>query len=255
MFISIRLKKLRLTLIAALLLVLVLFFVVGGSLLTRASVPAAAGAVGNLPTIVIDPGHGGADGGASSASGILESALNLEIAERVEAIFLFFGLPVRMTRSSETIDYPPDAQSIKAKKTADTKARVQLIESTEHALLLSIHQNYYPASGPCGAQALYAPTSGSQELAERIQANILTFLDPENRRPAAPIQDSIYIMNHVSCPAVLVECGFLSNPEETEKLCTKEYQIKLAAVLAASILPQGGIHEGKDSILLHGVRQ
>ena len=202
--------------------------------------PAAAIKRAQCLTVVLDPGHGGADGGAVSASGVVESTVNLAIGKRLEAMLLLFGVPVVMTRDTENIEYPPDAATIKAKKSADTKARVDLINRIDPALLVSIHQNFYPSSGPSGAQVLYAPTVGSQAFAETLQENFLQYLDPENRRVAAQIQSSIYIMNHIQCPAVLVECGFLSNPAEEEKLTSTSYQCRLGVILAASILSTGG---------------
>lgn len=254
MFFCINGKVLR----AALALILVCAAVLGilaSGVFQRQAQPVLAPSGYGFSTVVIDPGHGGEDGGAVSASGILESSLNLEISQRLEALLLFFGLPVIMTRETEEIDYPEDAATTKARKTADTKARVALIESIDQALLVSIHQNFYPGTSPSGAQVLFAPTEGSQALAERMQQNFLLFLDPDNRRTAVPIQDNIYIMNHVSCPAVLVECGFLSNPSELEKLCDADYQKQLTAVLTASILSIGGSDESENDLLLYGVRE
>ena len=104
------------------------------------------------------------------------------------------------------------------------------------AVLLSVHQNTFTDEEYHGAQVFYAPTEGSQALAETMQEALRAALDPENSRQAKPIPDSVYLMNHVSCPAVLVECGFLSNPEEEALLRSADYQIRLAAVLAGVCL-------------------
>lgn len=238
MFICVNGKLLR---VCAVLLALVILFGVLVHFYSgrRVSVPAMA-VGGREVTVIIDPGHGGADGGAVSPSGIVESEINLQISKKLEAILMLFGVSVVMTRESNDIDYPADATTIRAKKQADTRARVSLIESFDNALLISIHQNKYPNAGPFGAQAIYANTSGSQELAEAIQDNFLLFLDPTSRRTATKVSDDIYIMNHISCPAVLVECGFLSNPSDEANLCSNDYQIKLSAVLASTILCAGG---------------
>ncbi len=187
-------------------------------------------------TLIIDPGHGGEDGGAVSVTGAYESEINLAISLKLRDMMNFFGINTVMTRDSESIDYPDSADTIKAKKTADQKNRLELINSTPNSVLISIHQNQYTGPSPFGAQALYAPTDGSREFAETLQDNLISALNPENYRTAAQIQGSIYIMNNIRCPGVLVECGFLSNPTEEPLLRTKEYQLKTAAVIGASYL-------------------
>ena len=102
--------------------------------------------------------------------------------------------------------------------------------------LLSIHQNTYPGSRYHGAHVFYAPTEGSQELAEHFQNSIKAALQPENERAVKRIPDTVYIMNHVTCPAILIECGFLTNPEEEAMLRDEDYQRKLSAVIAAAWL-------------------
>jgi N-acetylmuramoyl-L-alanine amidase len=182
-------------------------------------------------TLIIDAGHGGADGGAVSDSGVEESGVNLSIAARAQAVAALLGITTIMTRDSEDIDYPEDADTIKSKKLYDQKRRVALINQTDGAMLLSIHQNSYPDARPTGTQVLYAATEGSREWGESAHNALVELLCPENRRVAAPISDSIYLMKNVSCPAILVECGFLSNAQEAQLLQTDEYQIKLALVL------------------------
>lgn len=184
--------------------------------------------------LIIDPGHGGLDGGASAADGTLESTINLEIALRTRALSMLLGIPVSMTRTQDSLDYPADAHTIREKKVWDQKRRVELINSTENAVLLSIHQNRFPDSRPSGTQVLYARTAGSAEFGTLTHENLIACLCPENRRVAAPISDTIYLMKHIKCPAILVECGFLSNPAEAAKLKRAEYQCEIALVLTAS---------------------
>lgn len=191
---------------------------------------------GKLPvTLIIDPGHGGADGGAVSVTGTSESVINLQISLRAQALAGFFGLRCEMTRTSESLDYPESATTIHAKKEADTKARVELVNSSENPVLLSIHQNKYTTSGPSGSQVFYAPTQGSQELAQGIQ-EALKQLSDKNKRGAVQIDKSVYLMNHVECPAVLVECGFVSNYAEAALLEDPAYQLKLAVLILGSFL-------------------
>lgn len=190
----------------------------------------------SVHTLVIDAGHGGEDGGASSAGGLLESAVNLAIAKRLNELAGFFGVPTVMTRDSQEIDYPPEAETIAQRKRYDQKSRVELIGTVGNAVLLSIHQNAYPDSCPFGCQALYAKTDGSRELAELTHEVLSSAVCPDNRRVAAPISDSIYLMRSVGCTAVLVECGFLSNENEAALLATDAYQKKLAAALLGSFI-------------------
>ncbi len=186
------------------------------------------------PLLIIDPGHGGEDGGAVGADGSKESEINLAVALKMDALCGFLGVESVMTRYSESLDYPKSATTIRAKKIADQKARIELINSTPNAVLISVHQNTYPSAKPSGGQALYGKVEGSQALAELIQSNITLSIDADNTRAAAKISDDIYLMKKAECPAVLVECGFMSNPTELELLKTEEYQTKLAAVFVAS---------------------
>ncbi len=188
------------------------------------------------PTLIIDAGHGGADGGAVAADGTLESDINLDIALRLEALARFWGLEPVMTRTGPDIDYPADVGSIAAKKVADQHARVGLINNTPGAVLLSIHQNNYPAAAPKGIQVFYGEKPGSDALAKLTQDNLTAQVCPANRRVASPIDRGVYLMKNVNCTAVLVECGFLSNPDELKNLQSGPYRLKLAAVLLASYL-------------------
>ena len=186
--------------------------------------------------MVIDPGHGGEDGGAVAADGTLEADVNLQIALRLRSLAALCGVPVATTRDTVSIDYPIDAETLAARKAADQKQRAAFINSIQNAVLISIHQNFYPAPGPHGAEALYANTEHSEAFGKLLHEVLKKTLDPENRRVAAPISDEIYLMRSVNCPAVLVECGFLSNPEELEKLKSDSYDQKLALVMLSAYL-------------------
>lgn len=188
------------------------------------------------PVLIIDAGHGGADGGAVAADGSVESGLNLAVARKLEALAGLFGVETVMTRDSEDIAYPEGADTVAKMKSADQNARIKLINSVPDGVLISIHQNYYPDPRPSGAQVLYAATEGSMELGELMHASIVESLCPENRRVASPVDEDIYLMRSVHCPAVLVECGFISNASELSKLQSGTYQTKLAAVMLASYL-------------------
>ena len=118
----------------------------------------------------------------------------------------------------------------------DLVCRAELVESVGNAVLISIHQNQFPTPQPHGSQVLYAETDDSAAFGEALHERLVTLLDPENRRVAAPISDDIYLMKNISCPGVLVECGFLSNAEECRRLQTAPYQISFSMILLSSYL-------------------
>ena len=218
------------------LLAFTVFLVFIISPLDQTEIHTASGAVSNSCMVIIDPGHGGEDGGAVSITGIKESTLNLAIAQKLDLILAFYGVRTVMTRTTENIEYSDSATTIRKKKVEDQNNRIDLINSIDNAVVISIHQNNYPSSGPFGAQALYASTEGSKAFAEYMQQLLVDAVNPENRRTAAKISSDILLMNSIACPAILVECGFLSNPEEEALLKTQAYQLKLAAVIAAGYL-------------------
>ena len=195
-------------------------------------------------TVVIDAGHGGEDGGAVSSAGTVESGLNLAIALRLDAVLALYGVDTALLRTGDVSLHDPDAQTLREKKASDLRNRAERVESIPNALLVSIHQNTYAGSSRYhGAQVFYADAERSQALAQHAQTVLRQALDPENTRQAAKLPGTVYLMDHVTCPAILVECGFLSNPEEDALLRTAGYQIKLAAALASALLtpiPQEG---------------
>ncbi|MDR0818073.1 MAG: N-acetylmuramoyl-L-alanine amidase [Oscillospiraceae bacterium] len=184
---------------------------------------------------IIDPGHGGADGGAV-AGDVIESEINLQIALKLDAMMGLFGVPAILTRDSEDIDYPDDADTIRKMKVADSKARVRLIQNTENAILVSIHQNKFTSSKAKGAQVFYSKYPGSKELADVVQEYLRVTLDPASEKVPKQIPDSIFLMKDTGCPAILAECGFISNPSERKLLCDPNYQTKIAAALLAALL-------------------
>lgn len=223
----------KISVIIALLFAAGTAIIVSGS--ARKAVPAAA-RTEDKRTLVIDAGHGGMDGGAVSGGGLKESEVNLAIAQRLFDLCRAFGLDCAMTRFSEALDYPPEAKSVREKKQWDLRRRAGQANDTPFAVLLSIHQNRYPDARPSGTQVFYAPTEGSERFAALTHDNLISCLCPENRRVCAPASGSIYLMKNVDCPAILVECGFLSNPEEAGKLADPAYQTGIAAVLCASYI-------------------
>lgn len=183
--------------------------------------------------IIIDAGHGGVDGGATSCTGVLESQLNLQIALRLEDLLHLVGLDTVMIRRADVSVYT-EGESIAAKKVSDLKERVRIVNSTKNAVLISIHQNTFSDPRYSGAQVFYATSEGSQKLARAMQQALVESLNPESNRKAKK-GSSIYLLEKIKNTGVLVECGFLSNPEEEKKLRTDAYQLKLCTVIASVV--------------------
>lgn len=183
--------------------------------------------------IILDAGHGGEDGGATSCTGKLESSFNLEISLRLNDLLHLLGYDTAMIRTSDVSIYTK-GETIAQKKVSDLKERVRIANETENALLLSIHQNTYPESRYSGAQVFYADTAGSQQLAKELQSGFAATVNQGSNRKSKKA-DGIYLMEHISCTGILVECGFLSNPEEEARLRSMEYQKKICCVIASSV--------------------
>lgn len=182
--------------------------------------------------LVIDPGHGGVDGGAIALNGIKESDLNLAIGLKLQMLADFMGIRTVMTRVDDSMR--TDVKSYSEHE--ELVYRTELANSSPNGVLISIHQNCYPTSQPSGAQVLYAKSDGSRSLGELSHNNIIKLLEPENRRVLEPAPKSLYITSNVTCPAILVECGFISNFSDLEKLSDKAYQTAFASVLMGSYL-------------------
>lgn len=190
------------------------------------------------PTIIVDPGHGGFDGGAEGANGAVEKDINLPIAIKVRDLLVLYGFDVIMTRDADIATCDPGLELIRQKKTSDIMNRFKLIEQHPNSIFLSIHQNKYPDGSLSGAQMFYGPETREQSeaIASIMQHNFVTMLQPDNTRQPKPAEDSVYLLFHSPVPSVLIECGFLSNPDEEALLRTDEYQNKIAFVIAGSLM-------------------
>ncbi len=187
----------------------------------------------NTPCVVIDAGHGGSDPGKVGINNALEKDINLQIARKVKAYLEANDIAVIMTRETEDGLYDADASN---KKVQDMKRRIEIIEKTVPNLTVSIHQNSYPEEYVRGAQVFYYDTSlEGKRLAEVLQTQLVQKVDPENKRQIKA-NDSYYLLKKTKTPIVIVECGFLSNREEADKLGTEEYQEKLAWAIHMGIL-------------------
>ncbi len=183
--------------------------------------------------IIIDAGHGGEDGGATSYTGTLESQINLEVSRRLNDLMHLLGYRTTMIRTTDT-SVSTTGDTIAQRKMSDLKNRVAVVNQTDNALLVSIHQNLFSDGKYSGAQVFYAPTQGSKDLAEKIQRSMIDAVNPGSKRGIKGA-DGVYLMQHINCTGVLVECGFLSNPQEAVLLESPPYQKKLVCVIAAAI--------------------
>ena len=217
--------------IYAVILVALLSITIGGSKVI--SVISENTSVEIRRTVVIDAGHGGVDGGATSCTGVLESQINLEIAQKLNDLFNLLGINTVMIRNTDCSVYK-EGKTISQKKISDLKERVRIVNSYENCILISIHQNLFAEEKYSGAQVFYARTTGSQKLAKSIQSSFIKTINPNSHRQEKQA-DSIYLMQHIQCPGVLVECGFISNPQEESLLRDKSYQQKICSVIACSV--------------------
>ncbi len=182
--------------------------------------------------IVVDAGHGGVDGGATSCSGVLEKQTNLEIALRLDDLLHFLGFDTVMIRTTDISVYT-EGETIAAKKVSDLKKRVSIVNSLDNSILVSIHQNTYPDSRYSGAQVFYNDFT-AREIAVNLQSNLIKTLNPGSKRVSKKAS-GVYLMQHIERPGLLIECGFISNPQEDANLQAGEYQKKLCGVIACSL--------------------
>lgn len=184
--------------------------------------------------VVIDAGHGGEDGGAVSVTGVLESGINLAVAQRLDQILALCGIRTVMIRTGDEA-VSTEGDTVTERKVADLKRRVSLANAVEPAIVVSVHQNHFSERKYRGAQVFYAATDGSRELAQLTQELLRQALDKSNRREAKPAS-SVYLMDQLCHTGILVECGFLSNPQEEQLLQQAAYQKKIACTVGCALV-------------------
>lgn len=177
--------------------------------------------------VLIDPGHGGFDGGTTAEDGTVEKHLNLAIALFLRDLLYISGVPVVMTRDTDTGLEEDSSASIRKRKMSDMANRLAMYEAAD--AVISIHQNYFSQPKYSGTQLFYSQNNeNSAALAQEIRCMVVGWTQPQNTRELKAAGESIFLLHRTSTPAVLVECGFLSNPEEREKLKSPAYQQQLA---------------------------
>ena len=203
----------------------------------RLSVHVDTSGKSTLPIIILDAGHGGFDGGATANDGTVEKDINLKITLYLREYLNLLGFDTIVTREQDVSLEDNPQLSIKSRKTSDIHNRMKIMEGTENALFVSIHQNHYSVEKYSGLQVFYSPefSEESSKMAQSIQETITETLQPDNNREIKKCGNSVYLIYNAVKPAVLVECGFLSNIEETRLLKSDDYQKEIAYCIALGI--------------------
>ena len=187
--------------------------------------------------IIIDAGHGGVDSGALGLYGLVEKDINLSISLKLADMLDAFGFKTTLVRGADESIHDPDANTIRKKKNTDLVNRLKLMNKSPSSITVSIHQNIFEESRYSGAQMFYGVKNPESEtLAQYLQENFRKYLQPENNRKIKSAGTNLYLMQNAVTPAVLCECGFLSNPNEAAKLSDSEYQDMVAYVIAISLI-------------------
>lgn len=199
-------------------------------------------------TVIIDPGHGGADPGAIGVSGTKEKDINLSIALMLRDMLLSSGYSVIMTRQEDVSIHDENKSGIAAQKVSDIKNRLKLMAEYPNSPVLLIHQNKFTAERYSGAQMFFGrKNEKSEELAKALQGSVKALLQPDNERQIKKGPSSVYLLIQAKNPIVLAECGFLSNYKEEKLLCDEEYQRKIAFALFCGMLEYMGDMQGYET--------
>lgn len=234
--INLKVKKSNLVPIAALILCCLAFLILSYITCGRLGKMASALAGESPRTVVIDAGHGGEDGGAVGKAGTVEKTVNLAIAKDLQDLLLASGYRVVMTRTTDAA-ISDDFDTVHERKTSDLHNRLKIVESQENCIFVSIHQNQFPQNQYSGTQIFYSRNAeNSKVLAGSIRSRVVGLLQKDNARQTKPATSSIYLLWNVKVPAVLVECGFLSNAEEEQRLNDGTYQKQMAFAICCGVL-------------------
>lgn len=187
--------------------------------------------------ILLDPGHGGEDGGAVGYSGSIEKNLNLAISLQLRELLTFIGFEVEMTRDTDTARGDTSLGTIRERKVSDMYERLELYNSNTQALVISVHMNNYGDKSVRGVQVFYSQnTAESQALGQSVQSAVATQLHPENKFVLKPAEKNLFLLFHSKTPAILIECGFVSNPDEEALLKSSDYQRQMAFAILSGVM-------------------
>lgn len=222
--------------IPLILIIFAVFLVTAALLITpmkSAPLPTAAESTVDkkMTCVVIDAGHGGEDGGAVSADGLFEKDVNLAVAFALRDLLEMNGIPVIMTRDEDVLLYDRNVDYHGRKKVLDLAARKTVADQNGDSLFVSIHMNAFPQTQYSGVQVWYGTKDPlSQTVAADLQKQA-QMIQPDNRRKIKAAGSNIYLLDKIASPCVLVECGFLSNPDEAARLSDPDYQKALALMI------------------------
>ncbi len=228
--------KLLTIIIIFLFLIIISILILYTSLCNHNAVITSAG-VTSFDTVILDAGHGGADGGAVAPDGTEEKLINLQITLKVKAILELYGYNVVLTRTDDNSIHDEQATSLRQQKVSDIRNREKIIQSHPSAIFVSIHQNKFYDASVCGAQVFYSKNNTlSQYLAQSISDSIVAEIQTDNPRQIKKSGTEIYLLYHSQIPSVMVECGFLSNYEDLSKLKNDSFQKMLAIAIVKGIV-------------------
>ncbi|MBR3955279.1 MAG: N-acetylmuramoyl-L-alanine amidase [Clostridia bacterium] len=190
-----------------------------------------------VPLLIIDAGHGGEDGGAIAIDGTYEKDINLQIALQLQEICSLFGMDSIMIRTTDTDLADHTLPTIRKRKISDINARMEILNSNPHAVYVGIHQNQYKDARICGLQVFYSNgTDISRQIADSVQVYTSSSLQPDNTRKTKAAGEDIYLLHHAKLPAIMVECGFISNEEECRLLKEPDYGTKISLCIAGGLM-------------------
>ncbi len=192
--------------------------------------------IGKEPSYIFDAGHGKPDGGTVGKDGTTEAVLNLAVTLKIADLMKKTGENCILTRETEESIYST-GDTIHAKKVSDTKERIKIANQYQKATFVSIHMNSYPNESVHGIQVFYRPDDEiSKKIAQEMQQSLNDALQTEKPKTIKEIPKNVYLFSHIENPAILIECGFLSNPSELEYLKNEEYQLRLAELIAKVLI-------------------
>ena len=210
----------------------------------RRTIAAASAPVIVRPKVALDAGHGGMDGGCVSVNGVAEKGINLDIALTERELLNIMGYEVVMTREDDRSVYDEGVEGLAKQKQSDMKNRLAVFDSCG-GIALSIHQNQFTDGRYSGAQMFYSRrNSEGERLAEALRERFTAMLQPDNQRETKPVDDELFLLDKTDTPAVMAECGFLSNPAEAALLETEEYRRKVAFNIMTGVMEYEGAKGG-----------
>lgn len=190
----------------------------------------------NKPVITIDAGHGGMDGGCVSINNKCEKDINLNILLSLRDMAKIMGYNPVCTRESDVSIHDKNIKGVAKQKKSDMDKRLEIINQNENGIAVSIHQNQFTDPKFHGAQMFYcSKIAESEQFADIMQKQFVSKLQPDNKRETKPVTDELYLLCNAKCPAIMIECGFLSNKEEADKLENEDYQKQVAFTIFSGI--------------------